>query len=107
MRLICQTALVLAALAAASCAIHPAPPSTKPQAASGPDSPPGGTVAGTSTGTAAKVSAGGTAKLGFASVSAGENHTCGVKTDSTVACWGSNSAGQATPPLAWISTDRE
>jgi alpha-tubulin suppressor-like RCC1 family protein len=31
-------------------------------------------------------------------VSAGDSHTCGVKTDGTIACWGSNSYGKATPP---------
>ena len=42
--------------------------------------------------------------ISFASVSAGGNHTCGVKTDGAVVCWGSNEdragdfAGQATPP---------
>ena len=34
----------------------------------------------------------------FASVSAGGWHTCGVKGDGTVACWGWNVKGQATPP---------
>ena len=40
----------------------------------------------------------------FASVSAGGYHTCGVKSDSSVECWGFNEdgrgnvAGQATPP---------
>ena len=34
----------------------------------------------------------------FQQVSAGENHTCGVKADGTVACWGENSYGAATPP---------
>ena len=34
----------------------------------------------------------------FASVSAGFGHTCGMKTDGSVACWGSDSVGQATPP---------
>ena len=34
----------------------------------------------------------------FASVSAGGYHNCGVKRDGSVACWGRNSAGQATPP---------
>jgi alpha-tubulin suppressor-like RCC1 family protein len=42
----------------------------------------------------------------FTQVSAGGLHTCGLKTDGTVACWGSNigllgfpTVGQATPPL--------
>ena len=30
-------------------------------------------------------------------------HTCGVRTDGTVACWGSNSYGQATPPAGTFS----
>ena len=34
----------------------------------------------------------------FASVSAGYWHTCGVRTDGAVACWGNDSFGQATPP---------
>ena len=34
----------------------------------------------------------------FASVSAGGIHTCGVKTDGSVACWGYDDSGQATPP---------
>ena len=32
------------------------------------------------------------------SVSAGGNHTCGVRPDKTVACWGGNLYGQARPP---------
>ncbi|GIW44313.1 MAG: hypothetical protein KatS3mg077_1595 [Candidatus Binatia bacterium] len=35
---------------------------------------------------------------GFAQVSAGERHTCGVKTDGTVQCWGWNNSGQSSPP---------
>ena len=37
-------------------------------------------------------------KGGFVSVSAGRKHTCGVRTDGSVACWGDNYHGQATPP---------
>jgi alpha-tubulin suppressor-like RCC1 family protein len=32
------------------------------------------------------------------SVSAGEQHTCAVKSDGTLACWGDNSDGQTTAP---------
>jgi alpha-tubulin suppressor-like RCC1 family protein len=31
-------------------------------------------------------------------VSAGESHTCGVRSDGTVICWGDNNSGKATPP---------
>ena len=31
-------------------------------------------------------------------VSAGGGHSCAIKVDATLACWGSNSDGQATPP---------
>ena len=34
----------------------------------------------------------------FSSVSAGQEHTCGLKTDGSVACWGDNEDGQTTPP---------
>ena len=34
----------------------------------------------------------------FVSVSAGYEHTCGVRSDGSVACWGYNGNGQATPP---------
>ncbi|HRX70565.1 MAG TPA: DUF4214 domain-containing protein [Candidatus Competibacteraceae bacterium] len=34
----------------------------------------------------------------FIQISAGSAHTCGVRTDGTVACWGSDGSGQATPP---------
>ena len=32
-------------------------------------------------------------------LSAGGAHTCGILEDGTVACWGSNSYGQASPPV--------
>ncbi|HEY0737775.1 MAG TPA: S8 family serine peptidase [Herpetosiphonaceae bacterium] len=35
---------------------------------------------------------------GFRSVSTGQDHTCGVRTDQTVVCWGANGARQATRP---------
>jgi hypothetical protein len=31
-------------------------------------------------------------------LSAGEHHVCGLKSDGTLACWGRNDYGQATPP---------
>ena len=42
----------------------------------------------------------GTLSLGdeFVSVSAGVQHTCGVKMDGSVECWGWNQYGQSTPP---------
>ena len=36
--------------------------------------------------------------VGWSTVSAGGLHTCGVRTDGTLACWGHNDIGQATPP---------
>jgi hypothetical protein len=35
---------------------------------------------------------------GAALVSVGANHTCGLRTDNTVTCWGSDDDGQASPP---------
>ena len=43
---------------------------------------------------------------GFASVSAGLDHTCGIRTDGSVACWGANRYGESIPPpseLALVS----
>ena len=37
-------------------------------------------------------------EVSFVLVSAGFAHTCGVKADGSVACWGRNGSGQATPP---------
>ena len=34
----------------------------------------------------------------FATVSAGFFHTCGLKTDGTIACWGSHGSGEYAPP---------
>ncbi len=34
----------------------------------------------------------------FASVSAGYEHTCGVRADGSVACWGRAQEGQTLPP---------
>ena len=40
----------------------------------------------------------------FVAVSAGGYHTCGVRTDGSVACWGWNEFGSAMPPEGewWI-----
>ena len=43
-------------------------------------------------------SEGGHQPVGWSTVSAGENHTCGLRTDGTVSCWGDNRQGQTTPP---------
>ena len=43
-----------------------------------------------------KEGGGGSAR--FASVRAGFDYTCGVRSDGSVACWGDNYDGQATPP---------
>ena len=34
----------------------------------------------------------------YLSVSAGDRHTCGVRTDGSVACWGHDGGGESTPP---------
>ena len=39
----------------------------------------------------------------FSQVTAGYWHTCGVGTDGTLACWGRNANGQATPPAGTFS----
>ena len=35
---------------------------------------------------------------GFRQVSVGGNHMCGLKTDGSILCWGSNFFGQLAPP---------
>ena len=40
----------------------------------------------------------------FASVSAGSLHTCGVRANETVDCWGDNRYGQARPPAGAFRT---
>jgi alpha-tubulin suppressor-like RCC1 family protein len=72
-------AIVLLTTTAVGCTIDPLPPRPAPDVV-----PPG---------------------IRYSQVSAGGNHTCGVKTDGTVACWGSNNefasdkvVGQAEPP---------
>ena len=39
----------------------------------------------------------------FLSVSSGSDHTCGIKKDGTLACWGGNKDGQSTPPGGSLS----
>ena len=36
----------------------------------------------------------------FASVNAGQHHTCGVKRDGSVVCWGNQARGLTAPPAA-------
>lgn len=40
----------------------------------------------------------------FRDVSAGERHTCGLRVDATIACWGQNDAGQSSPPPGAFSS---
>jgi alpha-tubulin suppressor-like RCC1 family protein len=37
-------------------------------------------------------------------VSAGAYHTCGVRTDDRLACWGYNGSGRASPPPGTFKT---
>ena len=39
-----------------------------------------------------------TPAIAYASVNAGGLHTCGVRTEGAVGCWGSSNFGQASPP---------
>ena len=31
-------------------------------------------------------------------IASAHHHTCGIRTDDTLVCWGSNEVGQSTPP---------
>ena len=43
----------------------------------------------------------------FQQVATGGEHTCGILTDGTVECWGSNGSGRSTPPAgSWGWTGR-
>ena len=42
----------------------------------------------------------------FTAISAGYEHTCGVRMDGILDCWGSNEYGQATPPEGTFATVR-
>ena len=35
----------------------------------------------------------------FTAVAAGDKHSCGLRTDQTIACWGSNNYGESNPPV--------
>ena len=39
----------------------------------------------------------------FIAVSGGHGHSCGLRTDSTVACWGTNDYGQTDAPAGTFS----
>jgi len=40
---------------------------------------------------------------GPTTISSGETHTCGVQSNGTLACWGDNASGKATPPSGTFS----
>ena len=42
--------------------------------------------------------------LTFTSVSVGRNHACGVKTNGSVVCWGSDYYGESTPPSSTFTS---
>ena len=41
---------------------------------------------------------------GFTEISSGANHACGLRANGSIACWGSNVFGQATPPTTSVFT---
>ncbi len=45
-----------------------------------------------------------TERASFTSIDAGYEHTCGVKTDGSVACWGNDADGETTPPAGQFSS---
>ena len=45
----------------------------------------------------AHAQAGGQSAVNVPTISAGYSHTCGLRDDGTVACWGDNAYGQITP----------
>ena len=80
------------------------PPGASPAAVgpkSEPSQGPGSAVTPQSPRSEAKggaVAAAAGAPASFTAVSAAVDHTCGVKTDGSLTCWGSNSDGQSMPP---------
>ncbi len=40
----------------------------------------------------------------FTAIAAGSSHTCGIKADGTIVCWGENDRGQADPPPGEFTT---
>jgi alpha-tubulin suppressor-like RCC1 family protein len=74
-----------------SSAPTPEPTATTPVPTDTPASAPTGTVGSTPTSAQSPINA-------FASVSAGFFHTCGVRADGSVECWGSDSDGQSSAP---------
>src|ERR1017187_6640148 len=76
-----KTLLILGAAAVVACSSKSDPQISIPDAGPGMVNSPGSTTT-----------------HDFTSVSAGVWHTCGLKTDGTIVCWGVNNFGESTPP---------
>ena len=92
--------MVLAALAVVAALLAPADAAALPSGAQEPATPPdltaldGGSLWRSSSNTLSQTTSTGN----FKAVSAGWHHSCGLRTDATITCWGGNSDGQVDAP---------